>query len=45
MVVFQGKVMCLAEAAELAGIPAYLLRDRLNRGWSIERAVAEPRHG
>lgn len=36
-----GKRLCVAEWAELAGISADVLRNRLNRGWSIEEAMVK----
>lgn len=34
-----GRRMCLAEAAEVTGINYGTLKSRLNRGWSVERAL------
>lgn len=42
--VSSGVRMCLAEAAEVNGLSPRTLRDRLERGWSVERALSEPVH-
>ena len=36
---FRGERMCMGELAERAGLPYYRVRDRIYRGWSVERAV------
>ena len=38
-----GETMSLAEWAERADMPYLRLRDRLRRGWTVERALTEPR--
>ena len=43
-VVFGGTRVPLIEVSESTGISYSLLRDRLNRGWDLERAIAEPKH-
>src|SRR5688572_1102970 len=39
---FQGKERCVAEIAELTGVPRYYIYARLRRGWPVERALTEP---
>lgn len=39
---FRGRRMALAEACELAGIPRNVVDARLNRKWTMERALSEP---
>ncbi|MCX4573081.1 hypothetical protein OHB41_07760 [Streptomyces sp. NBC_01571] len=41
LITFEGETRCLAEWAELAGIKYSTLSQRLNRGWSVDRAFAE----
>lgn len=36
---FRGRVLCLAAWSEVTGIDASLIKDRLRRGWSAERAL------
>lgn len=43
VVCYQGKSVCLAEAAELSGISQYTLSMRLRRGWSNDRLFAPVR--
>lgn len=42
LITFNGKTMCLADWAVEVGISFNGLRNRLQRGWSIERALTEP---
>lgn len=39
---FQGKTLCVSEWARVLGIKGSTLQNRLNRGWSVERALTEP---
>lgn len=39
---FQGKTLTTFEASQLTGIPQELIRQRLEHGWSVERALSEP---
>ena len=39
---YQGEAKCLSEWAELLGFTYHLLKDRLSRGWSIEKAFCTP---
>lgn len=39
---YRGRTICLAEAAELAGISPELMRWRIKRGWSPEKAIETP---
>jgi hypothetical protein len=39
IVEFDGRSMCVSEAAELAGIKPGLVYQRLNRGWPVEAAL------
>lgn len=44
IVLYNGKAMCLAEAAEQAGLPYYLVSERIIRlGWSDHAALNTPR--
>lgn len=36
---FHGERICVGELAERTGLPDQLIRLRINRGWSVERAV------
>lgn len=36
---FRGERICVGELAERTGLPDQLIRLRINRGWSVERAV------
>jgi len=42
LIEFNGKTMCLSDWATSVGISSKCLRNRLQRGWSIERALTEP---
>lgn len=42
MVVYNGREMTMAEAAELAGIRYWTLASRLSKGWTVERALSQP---
>ncbi len=42
VVEYQGEELCVAELAERIGLSAKLLRARLERGWSVDRAVSTP---
>ena len=41
---YNGEVMALADACEKIGARYPLVRDRMHRGWSFERAASEPAH-
>ena len=43
-VMYEGEMLPLHVIAEKTGVPKKLFYPRLRRGWSIERAVAEPKH-
>ena len=43
LVRYLDREVCIAEAAELSGIPAATLIQRLNRGWSIDRLFSPVR--
>lgn len=40
IVEYHGRKMCLTEAAELAGLGEGIVRQRLDRGWSVDRALS-----
>lgn len=42
LITAHGETLCVAEWAERLGCSESTLRDRLSRGWSLERAVSEP---
>jgi len=42
LLTLQGKTMTLAEWAEVVGIESSAIRQRLNRGWSVEEALTTP---
>ena len=42
LVEYSGRTVCLAEAAELAGLPYYVVKNRIYKGWTVEDALAEP---
>lgn len=42
VVTYDGQTRCLTEWAELLGINDGVISRRLNRGWSVERALTEP---
>lgn len=42
LIPFNGEKLCLTEMAEKYGINRVTLRDRLNRGWSIQKALLTP---
>lgn len=39
---YDGVSVCLVEAAEMAGLPYYIVKNRIYKGWSVEQALAEP---
>lgn len=39
---FNGRLMCLAEAEEITGVPAWTIRQRLSRGWPAHKAASTP---
>lgn len=45
VVVYSSRAMTLVQACELAGLSYGMVRTRLHRGWSIERALSAPRRG
>lgn len=42
LIEYQGRIMSLAEACELAGQPRTRVNARLRLGWTIERALTQP---
>ena len=38
-ITFEGKTHCISEWARKVGVGFFTLRSRLNRGWSVERAL------
>jgi len=42
MVTFRGETRCLAEWAEITGIPYRILFSRLRPAWSVEKALTTP---
>lgn len=42
---FMGRDMCIAEAAEMAGIPRHIVMSRLGHGWEIIEALQTPYEG
>jgi hypothetical protein len=42
LVTYNGETLCLTEWSERTGISYSRLRDRLTRGWSVERALTTP---
>ena len=42
LVEYRGRMITLAEACEITGIPRNVVDGRLNRGWPIDRALAAP---
>jgi hypothetical protein len=40
--VFNGERRCVAEWAEVLGMTTQCIQGRMNRGWSIDRALSEP---
>jgi lambda repressor-like predicted transcriptional regulator len=44
-VVFRGEEMTVADLVERTGVPRRTLYNRLDAGWSIDRAAAEPSRG
>ena len=43
-ITFQGKTLTMAEWSRDVGISWHVIWNRLNRGWSVERALTEPVH-
>lgn len=43
LITFEGGTLPLAQWAERYGLPRRRLRDRLEDGWPIERALRQPR--
>lgn len=41
LLTFEGETRCLSEWAEVTGIKATTLRERLRRGWPLERALTQ----
>lgn len=41
---YDGKSLCMADWANLTGIPVGTIWHRLNSGWSIEAALTKPRY-
>lgn len=42
MLTFNGRTHCIAEWAEILGMEAKLISNRLSKGWSIEKALTTP---
>lgn len=42
MITFQGRTQCLIDWAVELGLTKSALKHRLDRGWSVERALSEP---
>lgn len=42
---YQGKILCIAEWAELYGMSPRCLHQRLRRGWTLERALTTGKMG
>ena len=42
MITYNGNTLCSAEWAEIGGVEPRLFRARLNKGWSMERAMEPP---
>ncbi len=42
MLTHDGMELCISQWAEETGLPLSTIQSRLNRGWSIERALTEP---
>lgn len=43
LLTFQGKTQCISAWSEELGMPDSVIRIRVERGWSIERALTTPR--
>jgi hypothetical protein len=41
---WRGKPRTIGEIAEMEGVPGSRIKSRLDNGWSLKRAVSEPRH-
>jgi hypothetical protein len=41
-VTFDGENVCLAELAQIHGLPGHVVAGRLRRGWTVAEAVAVP---
>lgn len=39
---YKGRILTLHDAAKVAGITENTIRDRIKRGWSVERAIEQP---
>jgi hypothetical protein len=39
---FRGQMLSLSAIAEMVGLPRILVRDRINRGWTVEEATSIP---
>ena len=44
MVVYEGKPSSVTLLARRFGLNSYILKERLDRGWTVERALSEPIH-
>lgn len=44
MIEYNGETRCLAEWAEVLGMSYRLIHGRLQKGWTFERAISEPKH-
>ena len=43
LLTFRGETKCVKEWCEVLGVSEIMVRKRLKRGWSVERALTEPR--
>jgi hypothetical protein len=43
MITFNGETMCLKDMASKFGFEEHIIRNRLNRGWSAEKALTTPK--
>jgi hypothetical protein len=41
LLLFKGKTKCLAEWSEIMGVNVSTLRERIKRGWSVEKALTK----
>lgn len=42
---FEGRSLSLKQWGEVTGVPHGLIRNRLYIGWTLERALVQPKHG
>ena len=41
-ITYNGQTMCLSEWAEKLSVPKYVLKNRLNQGWTLDRVFSTP---